>query len=112
MANGVLVPNIEYNETTQSGVILRKSGQMYYIGCNGLTLNDNGTIGTGIPSGYRPKELQVVSCLISRTSSPTHVIGYATIDTNGIMMAVEPYNGGYRYPTGAQIFFDFTWIQN
>lgn len=110
MGSGVLIKNYDTYEATQSGIIFRKNGDFRYIGCNGITLNDNGTIGTGCPTDYRPKELQVVACLISRSSSPTHVMGYVTIDTNGIMMAVEPYNGGYRYPTGAQIFFDFTYM--
>lgn len=100
------------SKETVSGVIFRKVGHVYSVRCDNVIADNNGIIGSGIPTLYRPSEITVIPCVIVYLSPSKYTNGYVTVAPDGIIQAVEFYNGSYTYPVGAAIFFSGTWIQD
>lgn len=112
MANGIPIsptePLTKDNSTT--GFIFKKEGNICSIRCDACSVRNDGYVAS-IPSDYRPTESIFTACVISRSTSPTHVVGYVALSSNGLITCVEPYNGTYRFPSDGVCSFQATFIQ-
>lgn len=113
MPNGIKVPTEDVTElTTDSGVRFQKCGNVITMVCNGSYIDANGLIEARIPSNMRPPVAVYPTCFVTRSSgqTPSHALAYATLNTNGNINIVEPYNGSYRIPAGAYAYIVVTWL--
>lgn len=117
ICNVIPPPESSSREELEVGkTYIYEEGNIIILALNASTVTNGRVISSSytLPQKYRPSNKSIYSTILvcpTGTGMPTHVIGYVSINKDGLISVTIPYNNSYTIPSG-EAYGEIVWSKN